>query len=53
MFAYITKRNDEDFKWIVGHTLKIIKETEDGKGYYVRLGIGACRVEKEEVEVRT
>lgn len=52
MIVKILKRKDDDFKRIVGHEYKVLKETEDGKGYYIILGLyGCCRVEKDEIEI--
>lgn len=51
MQVRVIKRRDMYFKWIVGQTFNVIQETDDGKGYYLELPVGACRAEKEECEV--
>ena len=51
MMVKVIKRSTRDFEWIVGHTFRVNSETEDGKGYYINLSVGCCRVEKEDVEV--
>ena len=51
MIVKVIKRTDTEFKWIVGNTFKVLKETDDNKGFYIVLPFGCCRVEKEEVEI--
>lgn len=46
----VTVKRANDFKWIVGHTFNVLKETEDNKGYYIILPVGCCRIEKDDVE---
>lgn len=51
MKVKILSRKDMFFRWIIGKVFNVYQETEDGKGYYIELPIGCCRVEKDECEV--